>query len=288
MSRSGRRWLLIALLFLLVLGLSLLALWPSQREEPSPLLSGYDPERISRVSVRYGDLEMQFERREGRWWMVSPYLLPASRPNLERLLALPREKVRRSYRPGEVDLAELGLAPPKATVSLDGIELRFGRQHPLELLRYVEVGDRIALIDDTHFFLLTTPPTYWLDHRLVPEGQITGLKLPGLELSQTEKGGFQSRPPREEQVLRELVAEWQSARAIEITPASATPPKGAPEIVVSTDRGAIRFLLLARAPELVLLREGVNLRYHLLPEMAQKLGLSDAGTPRSGDPPPQP
>lgn len=278
MSRTARRWLLITFLLFVVITLAVVAFWPErQKKAPPPLVAGYSPDQVKRLEIFHGETRMRFEREAQAWRMVSPYPLLASRPNVERVLDLPLEKSHRRYPAQEVDLGELGLQPPKATVRLDGFEIRFGRQHPLELRRYVQIGDVVHLIDDTLFFLLTSPPTFWLDHRLIPEGKIEGLRLPGLTVHQTEKGGWQSSPELDDEKLREIVEAWQHAHAVEITPFAEKPPK-APEILVETDLGMVRFRLLAKTPETLLLREDLKLQFHLLPETAEKLRLRDAGT----------
>ncbi len=284
-DKTERRWLLIVLLAVGVSLLALLAFWPSPKEGKRPLLVDYEPRRVVGAAVRYGEREMRFKRLHGRWWMVSPYSLPASRANLERLLELPLAEPQGSYPTSKTDLTELGLDPPKATVRLDGVEIRFGRQHPLKLLRYVQLNrlgqaghleEQVFLIEDSLFFLLSSPPTFWLDHRLVPDGRIQGLKLPERSVYRNRKGGWRSDPPLADEALRKLVEAWQNAHAVEISPFKGEVPETA-EIVVTTDQGKIRFRLLSLEPELVLLREELKLRYHLLPEMAKTLGLFQEG-----------
>jgi len=63
--------------------------------------------------------------------------------------------------PATGDLARYGLATPGAVLQLNNLRLRFGDRDPSQTSRYILVNDRISVIDDVYFNLLSLPPSHF-------------------------------------------------------------------------------------------------------------------------------
>ncbi len=66
--------------------------------------------------------------------------------HLQRLAKLALTPVARWAKAHEFDPVKVGLAQPAATLALDGVQLRYGALSALDNLRYVGIGDRVALV----------------------------------------------------------------------------------------------------------------------------------------------
>lgn len=144
MRRAARqRWIVLGL------AAALLALAVAQylheRGTATGTLLALDPARIEHVSLQFQGRPLERYRRAGGHW-VSGDRTPADDGRLEELTGIAGAPVA-GWRPaGAFDLARIGLAPPLARLQLDGHTLEFGTTAVTGPLRYVRVGERIALV----------------------------------------------------------------------------------------------------------------------------------------------
>lgn len=146
MKRAARQrlWLLAVVIVLVVI-----VLWQGAREEHRAphSLTQLDPAAITRIELTIAQGTPQvFEKRGGHWWRVKPISLRGNDERLQHLANLAATPVARWIRGGEFDADKIGLSPPSATLLLDGQALRYGALSALDNLRYVAVGDRVALV----------------------------------------------------------------------------------------------------------------------------------------------
>lgn len=84
--------------------------------------------------------------------------VPANADRVAPLLALLQLPRRDNYHVDDIELAELGLAPPQASVELDNIKFLFGDKTLDGTARYVQVENRIHLYQEFLFPLLKAGP----------------------------------------------------------------------------------------------------------------------------------
>ena len=148
MKRAARQrlWLLCAVLALLAL-----AGWQWQRDasHENGNLTALDPTTISHVSLSLpGAATLHYEKRsDGHWWHTDG---TASRvaddDRLNDLTDIAAAPVL-SWRPlSDFEPAKIGLSPPLAQLDLDGQSLAFGASPVTGPQRYVQVGQRVALV----------------------------------------------------------------------------------------------------------------------------------------------
>jgi hypothetical protein len=140
----NRLWLLAA-----VAALVAIVLWLGARDQgAAPLtLTHLDPDAITHIELTISQQPAQvFEKSSGHWWRVAPSRMRGNDEHLQRLAKLALTPVARWAHADEFDPARIGLAQPAATLVLDGVQLRYGALSALDNLRYVGVGDRVALV----------------------------------------------------------------------------------------------------------------------------------------------
>lgn len=146
MSRAARQrlWLLLGVAVLLAL-----SLWQARRDRaaaPGTLL-GLDPAAISRVELQLGHGAAQhYARRDGHWWRTDGTPARVDDARLDTLAGIAAAPVEHWRPAGDLDPAKVGLAAPRAVLTLDGHALRFGGVAAIGRRCYVQYGSRVALV----------------------------------------------------------------------------------------------------------------------------------------------
>ncbi len=124
-------------------------------------LTELDPAEIASIRVeRDKRLQLALQRGESGWRLTHPGLGPAADTRVRQLLAIARAQVQHEY-PVDDAPARYGLERPRAVLQLDRQRLLFGDRDPSQDSRYVRVGDRIRVIDDVYFTLLSLPASHF-------------------------------------------------------------------------------------------------------------------------------
>lgn len=256
----SRRTRVVAILFALVVALTIATLMQLRREqalEPMPL-TALDASRVRTINVRCDVCRARrFERVAERWWMCEPYVLPADSDAVAHLLAIAHASVRQRRAFGDYDPAKLGLQPAQITLELDDTLVEFGAEDPIQHDRYVRVGAELLLVPDRFSARLLESPESELDRHLVPPGMVV------VDVS------VQGASPQ-----RELAVAWQDAVAQTIAPASSAivPPGSATPIAVSLANGErIEFALRRDAAGYIAARSQPMLDYVLDEAQVQRM-----------------
>jgi hypothetical protein len=146
MKRKTRgRLVLLAVVGIVVIA----ALWQWQRDrrnDPGHLL-GIDPATVDQIGLQFQNAPMQrYSRHDGHWWKADGHDERADDGRLNELAEAAAADVLQWRPVQDFSLPRLGLAPPLATLELNGRRVEFGETSVTGPQRYVRVGDRIALI----------------------------------------------------------------------------------------------------------------------------------------------
>lgn len=273
-----RSRLLLNLLLLAALAILVAVAYFEPGKEPettaAPLLD-LSEEEITRLELqRPNRPPLRLERQGGRWRVTGDPPLAAADFQVNSLLRLAEERPQRSYRAGELDLAQVGLADSQTSVRFNDILVRFGDTDPIDRLRYVALGDQIHLVSDLYHYLVVAPETSFLDRRLLPgDAQIQTIELPGHRLGREESGAWRLEPEQPELATDDLqgwVEEWSRASALEVARAEGQ-ATGETLTVELADGNRIPFQIITRDDQQVLLRTDLGLEYRLSPHSAERL-----------------
>lgn len=234
---------------------------------------------VTRIEVERGQrAPLIFSRQAGGWQLSGEPPLPASPFQVRSLLAILSAEVRRDYRAAELNLPELGLQPPRASITLNGTTtLDIGDTEPLEGLRYVRHGTDVALIEDRYQPLINADRTNFIERRLLGEdAHIIRLVLPDLTLARSDDGHWELTPDDPSisaDAIQRLLENWQGASALFVRPldAAADGTGSAIRVELAGAGPPLLFSLQARAPELILARPELGIQYHFSAGAAQRL-----------------
>lgn len=266
--------LLLNLVLLCVVGALILVVVfePGKDKSPANPLSAVDESRVDAVSLQ-GSETIEFERRNGHWWIKAPFVAPANEIRVRQLIDITRAESDARYPLRQEELAKFELDKPKAILSLGGTTLRFGGSDPIDMRRYVQIGDTLHLVRDDFSQHLTARATDYVDKKLLPEdAKIDSITAPNFKAVLGADGKWTIEPasPEGSAAAASLLNAWQSARAIDVGRASPG-TTGEPLRIGLTDGSAITFAIVKREPELELVRPDWGLRYEIVGDIAKQL-----------------
>lgn len=146
MTRANRNLMVLAVIAVVLVAA---VLWVGRREylRDPPTLTTLDPHAVTRIELDIPAIASQaFERRTDGWWRVKPSEARADDARVQRLANLAASSVARWIPLSDSTLAKVGLDHPSATLVLNGTRLEYGGLTAIDDLRYVRVGDHIALV----------------------------------------------------------------------------------------------------------------------------------------------
>ena len=214
------RLLLNLVLLVLVIGLGLVAwLRPGIEAEPPPEhLTTLDPDAVRGIEIVRGESHLRFTRRNQNWFISGEPELPADPLQMATLLRLVTADIARAYSADELDLAKLQLDSPPIIVSFDGSEVAIGGTEPLQNLRYVRFGNRVALITDSYQSMLMGSRINFASRKLLPEGsRLESLRLADVSLQRDGENHWTLEPEQENigaDAIQRLVDAWTTAQAL--------------------------------------------------------------------------
>jgi len=226
-----------------------------------------------RRHISYGEERpRRFEKRDGRWWLTAPFVAPANEIRLRQLMDIAKSESEAQYPFKREEAAKYELDKPKAELTLGRLHLTFGGNEPIDMRRYVAIGDTLHLVTDDFSHHLSAPATDYVDRKLLPDDiQPTELFLPGLKIAKGQDGKWTVEPPSDAaEGINDLLNAWTQARAIEVRRLE-QPAQGDLIRIGYGDRAPIEFVILQREPDLVLARADWALQYQVAAESAKGL-----------------
>jgi len=280
------RWIVNLLLLLVVVVLAFVARFepgidtPQQQTAITPLRQA----AIHRIHINRpvrDDLVME-RRSDGQWQLLRAIPLPADEFNVRALTRLVEQQPVRRYPAADMNLAELQLAPPVASVFFNDTAVEFGTLEPIDGLRYVRVGKWVYLIHDNYLQLMEVAYSQFVRRRLFATGdRIAALHLPGINLTRAPQG-WQLEPKRAvgTDKLLALIDSWQEATAISVQAAEPGKPSETVKVRLNGNDTPVIFEIVSRKPSLIVARPDFGIQYQLGDRSAAMLELeAGAGSP---------
>jgi len=264
--------LLLNLVLLVVLAtLAGVAFFEPGKEEAKPVhLTELDVDAINRFELTNPET-LVFEKHDAHWWLASPIQAPANDIRIQQLLNIAKAESQAHYPVKPEDLTKYGLDKPQAVLKLGQLTLLFGGLEPIDMLRYVQIGETLHLVSDDFSHHLLAKSTDYVDKKLLPEdSKIKELLMPGLTAKLGDKGQWSLEPPGNAAAMSELANTWQSARAIEVKRHEGQ-PQGDSIHIVLTDGKSLDFVIIQREPDILLARPDWKLQYMVSAESGKRL-----------------
>lgn len=274
------RWLLNLALALLVGTLALVAVFrPGATPEPEGApLTVLGADAVQRIRMlRPNQPEVVLEKSADRWRLTAPRAARANGFRVNELVRLAATPVRTRFPAVPGELGQYGLDKPLATLFLNDAEIRFGAMHPLQNDIYALHAGQVQLLPAASLRAVSAPLEDLLSPSLLDDkAKLLSLRLPGFSLKPNEQGGWSRAPELKglssDQINR-LVDEWRYARALSVMAYAGKPARERVTLVISENDKprTLEFGIVARRPELVLVRFDEKLEYHFQEDAAARL-----------------
>jgi len=274
------RWLLNVALAIVVTILALVAIYkPGTRKEPEATpLTAVPAEAVTRLRLlRPKQPDVVLERRDDAWWLAAPRRARANAFRVGELVRLATTPVKTRFPAAPEELARYGLDRPIATLFVNSAEIRFGAMHPLHSELYVLHAGQVQLVPAAVLRATTGPVDDLLSLNLLDDKtKIVALRLPGFSLRQNEQGAWVRTPELkdlESDRVNRFIDEWRYARALSVAPARTTTARERALITIADGARTrtLEFGIVARKPELVIVRRDEKLEYHFPADNAARL-----------------
>ncbi len=283
------------LLLVVVAALATTIYFTQKKEEKGPALTALNDGNLSRIRIEHPDaaaIELQ-KQPDGQWRLTEPVAAATDRFEVASLLALTSFERKYELAVADVDLKELGLAPPLYRIQLDDQTLEIGAQEPISFRRYIRVGDQIALIEDPPSAPLDADYSELIAKELLPSGaKIAKIVLPGLTLARSSDAEPWALTPEQADATaaqkQQLADAWLAARSMwnGKMPSDAS---GEPLTITLQDGSEVHLQIAAREPQLLIDNPALQLRYTLsraLEDSLLKLPQPTTAAPPGAEPAP--
>lgn len=268
------RMLLNLSLLVALAGLGAIAYFEPGKEAPvATPLTQVDIDKVDTITLQQGDKTLTLAKQDGHWRLSAPFAAPANEFRARQLLEIARTESDASYPLKPEELAKFELDKPIASLTVGDAVLIFGGADPIDMRRYVRIGDTLHMVRDDFSRHLTAQATDYVDKKLLPEdARIQEFALPEWKARLGQDGKWTFEPPQEggESNIGELLTAWQSARAIDIKRLD-KPAQGQKLHIGLANGEPVDFIVVQREPELLLARPDYGLQYEIVGEPAKRL-----------------
>lgn len=277
-AQSVKSRLLVNLALLLaLLGLGLYAYYrPEEAPPPGVAVSQLKREQISHIRVEpRGGPGIELTRHGAQWRLEAPQRTRADNLQVDRLLdivtARGKEKLPR------IELARFDLAPPRVAVTLNDQTFAFGAINEITNEQYVATADAVYLVPPHFGYSIPTDPSRLISARLLgPDEAPTGFDFGRWKAAKGEQGkwNLSGAPPSKEPLSQDdfnrWADEWKLVTSLAAQPHRAA--RGREGVTVTLAGGrTIRFEILARKPQVTLLRVDEGIAYQVGAEVGRRL-----------------
>ena len=270
MSRTG--WLNAALLAAVVALAAFIHFKPAKDAPVEHPLSALKPAESRSIRIeRAGAPPILLERKQDSWIITAPFTARADDLRVRQLLEI--LEARAANRLAAADLARFELERPAVQLTVDGQSFGFGMVSPVTREQYVLTSGAVYAVSPRYGAALPAGAAGLASRQLFGTGEIPiRIELKAFTVEQRD-GNWRQTPAASDLSQDDFVRwvdEWRRAAAVRVEPQG----KGKPlaEIRVQLTGGAELALgLLAREPELVLLRADEKLQYHFRADAAKRL-----------------
>lgn len=275
----SRAWRLNAVLAAAVAALGALVYFMPAREGAVEFpVSTLAAAQVKAIRIeRAGAVPVLLEKREAGWFIAAPFAARAEASRVERLLEIVGAKA--ASRLPAADLARFGLARPEASMTVDGQTFAFGMVNAVTREQYVLSGGAVYVLPPYFGSALPASAADLASRQLFgPAEAPARFELEEFTVEQRDGRWTLSKPSgglSQDDLIRWVDA-WRLASALRVEPHAGS---RAPEKIEVQLRSGARITLgvLAREPELVLVRSDEGLVYRLGAASAQRL-LSPPGS----------
>jgi len=276
-----QRWLLNLVLLGVALMLGLSVFFSIEEPTVLPKLINLEAEQVQSIHIeQVGSKSISFMKDTlGFWQMTTPNHLPASRFRIMTLLEMLSAREYTQLDTSELNLAELKLDPPLATVKFNQLAVAFGDSSPMnDRRRYLLINKKVYLLADTVYESVNADTLSFVS--LSPLGNnptITELKMPDNLMVLTEgewiltSTFFSDEIDSSQDAIKHFIDNWQQLQAFRVAPYVEGSTQKPIDIRLANQEEVLHFTMMSSEQDFILGRPEKGVQYQLPISQADKL-----------------
>jgi hypothetical protein len=276
---------LLNIVLLLIVALLAFYIYDSSKEEQASLkseqLTQLSADEVTQISIRHNQRHIELRRENDNWRMLQPIKVAANSFRIDTLLNMLNTVSHAEYSTADLELDKYGISSASTSISFNGVTIDFGIVNPINNYRYVRINDRVHLIDD-HFYPLLSSQTGTLVARELIAGDaiIDKLVLPQQTLYRDENSLWHSSDDTDPDAINETLYHWQHSQAFGVHNYMQREPLAEISAYLAGDASPVRFYVTDTDPWLIIARPDLDIEYHFNLEFHDRLlkpGAVEAG-----------
>ncbi len=254
-------------LFIFVLTLGFF-MFSTEKEETKPIeytVSELNADSINKILIeRLASKTIAFEKSDEQWQLIEPITAPAHPNRIESILNVLTTLSSNQLNVDDLDLTQLGLATPEATLILNDSRFEFGSTNPLDKTRYLRNGNYIYTINDQLFYQLTTNENFFINPKVINSpDKIISIVTDQYQLTKTDDTWKIKLSNDNIETTANIVFNgWQQLEGNPVKPKEVEDVIGKVEISFN-DNSTLILDVASKEPELVLVNNNLNLEYKI-------------------------
>ncbi|MEM7292003.1 MAG: DUF4340 domain-containing protein [Pseudomonadota bacterium] len=261
-----RRTAVNIMLYIGVIAMGLVTYYDVREEaNDEPSVAVFDVDAVHQLTLhRPGYSTIVLQRKADSWYLTEPIDVEADDTRVEALLRLDSLDPSAAYSVTELDLTELGLGIPQATLNFgdeeQSIQILLGGLGPNQTRRYIQIGQWVWLVDDIYLPLVQGGLRAFARLALLPMGTT-------LSAVRGPNGTTLTDSP--------TLDAWHALQAAGIDPAHVQIMQTTPTVELTTQTGeTLVYQLLTGDNEFALVPQGHNYALLVTHAQAQQLGVA--------------
>ena len=230
---------------------------------PKNRLTQLSVEQVTQISIRHNEREIDLQKDGETWHMLRPITIEANTFRIDTLLNMLDTSSHAAYDATDLDLGKYGLHEPATSIRFNDEVIAFGITNPINDFRYVRAGEKVHLIDDHFYPLLSSQTGTLVARELIDKGaDIDRLELPSLTLFRDQNRRWQSSKTLDPDTINELLYHWKNSQAFGVH--NYMPRESLADITVflAGRPDPVRLHITDDDPWLVIARPDLDIEYH--------------------------
>ncbi len=230
-------------------------------------LTQLKPEHITSIHIpRPKGMDIKFKKNKaGIWYMMTPFLIKAHSFRIKTLLSLSQLPIEKSYNISELNPADYQLDTPLARIIFNKkIEIAFGKTNPINNKRYLLANEKMALIQESIYPLVSAQAVSFIHLSLLPDNaKITKIKTPTIQIQKDNNEAWTSSGKNKLNAdqIQALLQNWKQAKAFAVH--KFMPRKHLGKIKITNNNKIITYEITEDDSLLILAAPNVGIEYHL-------------------------
>lgn len=245
---------------------------PGQDAPVGHPLSALKPTEVGSIRIeRPGEPAIVLEKKRDAWFVTAPFAARGNDVRARQLVEI--VEARTAHQFAATDLGRFELDQPQARVTLGGQTFSFGMVSPVSREQYLLTDGAVFAVHPRYGTALPANAGELASRQLFGPGE-TPVRFEMKSFTVEQRDGKWRLAPEAQGLSQDDFVrwsdEWRRAAALRVEPSVRGKPVETVRIQLK-EGGALSLGILAREPELVLLRADEKLQYHFRPDVAKRL-----------------